>query len=80
VDTVLLFVWFATALFGLPYAPRLLRRAVAVLPMLIGLTVLVGQLNEARQFVAFAPVALALLVCWVQALAMDAPPRVAHAA
>jgi hypothetical protein len=53
---------------------------VAVLPMLIGLTVLVGQLNEARQFVAFAPVALALLVCWVQALAMDAPPRVAHAA
>jgi hypothetical protein len=80
VDTFLLFVWFATALFGLPHAPRLLRRAVVVLPMLIGLTVLVGQLNEARQFVAFAPVAFALLVCWVRGIAVDAQPRVARAA
>jgi hypothetical protein len=48
-----------------------LRRTVLVLPMLIGVTLLVGQLNEARQFNAFVPIGAALVVCTLRGRRRD---------
>jgi hypothetical protein len=46
-----------------PFAPPFLRKTVVLLPFLLLMTLAVGQINEARQFLAFVPVALALVVC-----------------
>jgi hypothetical protein len=75
VETAVLVVWFGTALAALPFAPPFLRKAAIVLPMLVAVTLLVGQMNEARQFLAFVPVAIALVVCMIPRAAGDADPR-----
>ncbi len=55
--------WFAIAILtGFRSAPLELRWGVALLPMLIAMTLLMGQVNEARQFVAFVPVATGLFL------------------
>jgi hypothetical protein len=66
--TVLLFAWFGASLLGLATAPRFLRAATLTLPMLFIATITVGQINEARQFVAFIPVAIALTAWQAQSL------------
>lgn len=62
--TAVLVMWYVVAAFGLPHAPVFLRRATVLLALLLASTMFVGQLNEARQFAAFAPVAVALTACW----------------
>lgn len=64
--TLLLFVWFGVSALGLVGAPTFLRRASVLLPLLVGITFIFGQLNEARQFAAFVPVALALMMSLVK--------------
>ena len=61
--TLILFAWFGVSALGLVDAPSFLRKATVLLPLLIGITLVFGQLNEARQFAAFVPVALALIMC-----------------
>ena len=65
-------VWFCAAALGWRHAPRELRCCAVVLPCLLVMTFLVGQLQEARQFDAFLPIAVALLCCaiarWCSAL------------
>ena len=57
-------LWFlAAGCLGFRRAPQDLRRATILLPLLLGSTVLVGQINEARQFVAFIPIAIGLILC-----------------
>jgi hypothetical protein len=65
-DTFILAFCSGIALFGIPHAPVFLRKSVAILVLLAGSTLFVGSLNEARQFLAFAPAAAALLVCWIR--------------
>jgi hypothetical protein len=61
--TAVLMSWFALAIaLGSRSAPAEVRWMILLLPMLIGMTLLVGQVNEARQFVAFIPVATVLLL------------------
>jgi hypothetical protein len=60
--TLLLFAWFGVSALGLVGAPSFLRKATVLLPLLIGVTFVFGQLNEARQFAAFVPVAVALIM------------------
>lgn len=57
---VLLFV--ALSAFGLRTAPHFLVKAWLILPLLVISTLLVGQLNEARQFAGFLPVAFASIL------------------
>ncbi|MEO7497439.1 MAG: hypothetical protein ABIT83_09475 [Massilia sp.] len=56
-----LLLWFGLASFGLRQAPAPLRWCLLLLPCLLVMTFLVGQLHEARQFDAFIPVAAALI-------------------
>jgi hypothetical protein len=61
--TAALMLWFVLAIVaGAPAASPQLRWTIVLLPVLWGMTLLVGQINEARQFVAFVPVATALLL------------------
>ena len=62
--TAITMLWFlAAGCLGFRRAPQDLRRATILLPLLLGSTVLVGQINEARQFVAFIPIAIGLILC-----------------
>jgi hypothetical protein len=65
--------WFGLAALGLPRAPPALRRCLLLLPCLLLMTLLFGQLHEARQFDAFIPVAVALIVARVAAAAAGQP-------
>lgn len=67
-DTAALMLWFAVAGFCAlrPVHPGL-KKCTILFPMLLGMTLLVGQLNEARQFDAFIPVAIALILTGVRA-------------
>ena len=58
-----LLLWYAIAALGWRSAPPALRRSLVVLPCLLVMTFLVGQLHEARQFDAFLPIAVCLIVC-----------------
>jgi hypothetical protein len=61
--TVVLMSWFAMAIaLGARWAPAQVRWMILLLPMLFAMTLLVGQINEARQFVAFIPIATVLLL------------------
>ena len=64
-----LIFWYALALPGLRPARPDLRRCLIVLPCLLAMTLLVGQLNESRQFDAFIPIAVALILGWIAARA-----------
>lgn len=57
-----LLLWYCGAATGWRSAPPALRRSMVVLPCLVVMTILVGQLHEARQFDAFIPLVIALLV------------------
>lgn len=58
-----LLLWYGLAATGWRHAPPFLRRCTLILPCLLVMTTLVGQFNEARQFDAFIPVAMALMLC-----------------
>ena len=58
-----LLLWYGLAATGWRHAPSFLRRCTLILPCLLVMTTLVGQFNEARQFDAFIPVAMALMLC-----------------
>ena len=62
-----LLLWYALAATGWRHAPPLLRRCVIILPCLFVMTAVVGQFNESRQFDAFIPVAMALMLCALNA-------------
>lgn len=71
-----LLLWYALAATGWRHAPPPLRRCVIILPCLFVMTALVGQFNEARQFDAFIPVAMALMLCSLSARLGTAAVRV----
>jgi hypothetical protein len=60
--TGVLLLWLIIAALGWPRVTPLLRRCVWLLPMIAIEVVLVGQLNEPRQFDAFLPVLVAMLM------------------
>jgi hypothetical protein len=71
--TAALMCWFVLAIVvGARAAGAPLLCAIALLPLLWGMTLLVGQINEARQFVAFVPVATALLLVGYDRLGREA--------
>ena len=65
-------IWMGVALFGYRRAPQRLRRALILLPLLAITTFVYGQFHEVRQFDAFIPVIVALILCCVPG---DIPPR-----
>jgi len=64
VATSVLFLWFAIAFYVDRTAaqPSRLQRCYVLLPMLVAVTLVVGQVNEARQFDAFLPIAVVMLL------------------
>jgi hypothetical protein len=58
--------WYAIGLMSLPACDQRLRRLLLLFPMLFGVTFLVGQLIEPRQFNAFIPVLIAVLLSAVR--------------
>lgn len=54
--------WFICAAIGLRSADRFVRRAAVLLPALVAVTFVAGRFVEARQFDAFIPVAIALIL------------------
>jgi len=78
-------MWTAVAVLGYRHAPPGLRRAVVLLPMLVATTFAFGQFQEVRQFDAFIPVLVALILCALPAKfaarpALDTSPFIAPAA
>ena len=62
-----LLLWYALAATGWRHAPPPLLRCVIILPCLFVMTAVVGQFNESRQFDAFIPVAMAFMLCALNA-------------
>jgi hypothetical protein len=58
-------IWMGAALFGYRRAPQRLKRSLILLPMLAITTFVYGQFHEVRQFDAFIPVVVALILCCV---------------
>jgi hypothetical protein len=56
-------LWMGVAVLGYRHAPPALRRTVILLPMLVATTFVFGQFHEVRQFDAFVPVLVALILC-----------------
>jgi len=54
--------WYALALMSLRYCDARLRRLTLLFPLLFGVTFLVGQMQEPRQFSALIPVLVAVFV------------------
>jgi len=54
--------WYALGLMSLPACDRRLRRLLLLFPLLFGVTFLFGQFHEPRQFNAFIPVLIAVLL------------------
>jgi hypothetical protein len=78
--TAVLFAWFAIAIaFGARRVSVEIRCAILLLPLLLGMTLFVGQINEARQFVAFIPVATVLILAALRDFkpTMDDSPEIA---
>lgn len=55
-------IWMGIAILGYRQASPALRRAVILLPMLVATTLVFGQFHEVRQFDAFVPVLVALIL------------------
>jgi hypothetical protein len=64
--SMILVPWWILALMGWKHAPSLLRCSAISLPGLFVVTTLFGKYDEARQFAAFAPTCIALIVCWLR--------------
>ena len=60
---VSLAVWYLISFMGIKHAPKDLQRCLILIPLLIVMTFFVGQLNELRQFDAFIPIAIAIIMC-----------------
>ncbi|MCI0658337.1 MAG: hypothetical protein L0170_14895 [Acidobacteria bacterium] len=58
-------IWMGVALLGYRRAPQRLRRAIILLPLLATTTFVYGQFHEVRQFDAFIPVLVALILCCI---------------
>ena len=58
--------WYVLGIMSLPACDKRLRRLVILFPMLFGVTFLFGQFHEPRQFDAFIPVLIAVLLCNVK--------------
>jgi hypothetical protein len=56
-------VWYALAAVGFPHAPAKLQRSAVLLPLLMAMAVIIGNIEEARLFDAFAPTLIGLLLC-----------------
>ena len=54
--------WYAIALMSLCYCDPQLRRLTSLFPLIFGVTLLLGQFHEPRQFDAFIPVVVAILL------------------
>jgi hypothetical protein len=68
-------VWYVLGLMSLPACDHRLRRLVVLFPMLFGVTFLFGQFIEPRQFNAFIPVLVAILLTAVRArLRLESDP------
>jgi hypothetical protein len=70
-QSVFVLLWMGVSLLGLSHAPPFLRNAAWIAALLLMSTLVVGQVNEARQFVAFTPVAIALLLCLLRSIEPD---------
>ena len=68
-------IWTGVAILGYRHAPPALRRAVILLPMLVATTFVFGQFHEVRQFDAFVPVLVALILCALPARVAASAPR-----
>ncbi len=58
-------IWIGVAMLGYRRAPQRLRRAIILLPLLAATTFVYGQFHEVRQFDAFIPVLVALILCGI---------------
>ena len=58
--------WYVLGLMSFSACDRRLRRLVLLLPMLLGVDLLVGMVNEPRMFNSFIPVLVALLLTALQ--------------
>lgn len=61
-----LFFWWICGAIGFRHSNRFVRRATILLPGLIAVTFVAGHFNEARQFAAYIPVAIALILSYVR--------------
>ena len=73
--TTLLFSWFGISSLALINSSPFLRKAYILLPLLIIITLVFGQINEARQFAAFIPVSLALMISLIKPIYRVASSR-----
>lgn len=65
VSAATLLPWWICALCGFFVANVFLRRAALLLPLLAGVTYVFGQFHEARQYDAFIPVVIALILSFL---------------
>jgi hypothetical protein len=71
---VVIGVWYTLSIIGIKYAPKKLKRCAVLIPLLLMMTLFVGQLNELRQFNAYIPVAISNIMCLFASL-NELPPR-----
>jgi len=65
--------WYALGLMSLPACDKRLRRLLVLFPMLCVVTFLFGQFHEPRQFNAFIPVLIAILLSAYRRMAGQQP-------
>jgi hypothetical protein len=61
-----LFFWWICGAIGFRYSDQFVRRTTVLLPGLVAATFVAGHFNEARQFDAYIPVAIALILAYVR--------------
>ena len=66
--------WWTAAAAGIPFAPSRLRRCLILVPLLVGMAVLVGQINEPRLMNSLIPVVLALAMIGIMRSLGMSPP------
>ncbi len=58
-----IFAWYIISFMGITHASKALKRCLILLPVLLIVILIVGQLNELRLFNCFIPVAIVLILC-----------------
>jgi hypothetical protein len=71
-----LMFWLICAAIGFRSANQFVRRATVLLPSLVAVTFVAGRFVEARQFDAFIPVAIALILSYLHKLPQSDPAQV----